>query len=86
MFFPNICEPSWQISVAQKMKTINYQLSSQKCLEEGWTLRPPSPLLDQEPEVEVFEPQPALPAWADDAGRVGSLIANSLILYSHQNP
>ena len=51
--------------VARQMKTINYQLSSQKCLEEGWTLRPPSPMLDQEADNDVFEPQPILPYWAE---------------------
>ncbi|XP_078312392.1 glutamate-rich protein 6-like isoform X11 [Crassostrea virginica] len=43
--------------VAQKMKTINYQLSSQKCLEEGWTVRPPSPLTQAE-EDDAFVPEP----------------------------
>ena len=53
------------ILVARQMKTINYCLSSQKCLEEGWTIRPPSPLMEGEQEAEVFEPQPVLPPWAD---------------------
>ena len=53
------------IAVARQMKTINYCLSSQKCLEEGWTIRPPSPLADTDQESEVFEPQPILPPWAD---------------------
>ncbi|XP_078312393.1 glutamate-rich protein 6-like isoform X12 [Crassostrea virginica] len=44
-------------SFAQKMKTINYQLSSQKCLEEGWTVRPPSPLTQAE-EDDAFVPEP----------------------------
>lgn len=43
------------------MKTINYQLSSQKCLEEGWTLRAPSPL-DLDDADEVFIPEPLNPA------------------------
>nr|XP_034328102.1 glutamate-rich protein 6 isoform X9 [Crassostrea gigas] len=43
--------------VAQKMKTINYQLSSQKCLEEGWTVRPPSPLTADEGD-DAFIPEP----------------------------
>ncbi|KAK3094856.1 hypothetical protein FSP39_007133 [Pinctada imbricata] len=45
------------LAVAQKMKTINYQLSSQKCLEEGWTIRPPSPLFPEE-EDDTFIPEP----------------------------
>ncbi|XP_052703749.1 glutamate-rich protein 6-like isoform X9 [Crassostrea angulata] len=44
-------------SFAQKMKTINYQLSSQKCLEEGWTVRPPSPLTADEGD-DAFIPEP----------------------------
>lgn len=44
-------------SFAQKMKTINYQLSSQKCLEEGWTVRPPSPLTADEGD-DAFVPEP----------------------------
>lgn len=39
------------------MKTINYQLSSQKCLEEGWTVRPPSPLTADEGD-DAFIPEP----------------------------
>lgn len=39
------------------MKTINYQLSSQKCLEEGWTLRAPSPLLPEDHD-DIFVPEP----------------------------
>ncbi|XP_065926252.1 glutamate-rich protein 6 isoform X4 [Magallana gigas] len=45
------------LAVAQKMKTINYQLSSQKCLEEGWTVRPPSPLTADEGD-DAFIPEP----------------------------
>ena len=56
-------------SVARQMKTINYQLSSQKCLEEGWTLRAPSPLLDDLGD-NVFEPEPLDPAMIAE-GRVG---------------
>ncbi|KAL8614577.1 hypothetical protein ACOMHN_060043 [Nucella lapillus] len=47
---------------SRQMKTINYQLSSQRCLEEGWTLRPPSPLEVDEAEAEVFMPEPLHPA------------------------
>ncbi|XP_053404796.1 glutamate-rich protein 6-like isoform X13 [Mercenaria mercenaria] len=46
--------------VARQMKTINYQLSSQKCLEEGWTLRAPSPLMDEDGD-DVFIPEPLHP-------------------------
>ena len=55
-------------TVARQMKTINYQLSSQKCLEEGWTLRAPSPLLDDIGD-NVFEPEPLDPAMIAE-GRV----------------
>ena len=51
------------------MKTINYQLSSQKCLEEGWTLRAPSPLMDDEGD-DVFIPEPLHPEMLAD-GKVG---------------
>ncbi|XP_069104748.1 glutamate-rich protein 6-like isoform X8 [Argopecten irradians] len=48
-------------SVARQMKTINYMLSSQRCLEEGWTIRAPSPLLPEEHE-DIFVPEPLNPA------------------------
>ncbi|XP_076435792.1 glutamate-rich protein 6-like isoform X7 [Babylonia areolata] len=47
---------------SRQMKTINYQLSSQRCLEEGWTLRPPSPLDAEDADTEVFVPEPLHPA------------------------
>ncbi|XP_069104742.1 glutamate-rich protein 6-like isoform X2 [Argopecten irradians] len=47
--------------VARQMKTINYMLSSQRCLEEGWTIRAPSPLLPEEHE-DIFVPEPLNPA------------------------
>ncbi|XP_070212882.1 glutamate-rich protein 6-like isoform X3 [Littorina saxatilis] len=47
---------------ARQMKTINYQLSSQRCLEEGWTIRPPSPLGMEDADMEVFVPEPLHPA------------------------
>lgn len=53
-------------AVARQMKTINYQLSSQKCLEEGWTLRAPSPLLDDDGD-DVFIPEPLNPDLVDEA-------------------
>ena len=37
------------------MKTINYQLSSMRCLEVGWTLRAPSPMTEQYEEVQTYE-------------------------------
>ena len=52
------------LTVARQMKTINFQLSSQKCLEEGWTLRPPSPMLDDNGDGDVFEPEPHQPPFA----------------------
>ena len=39
------------------MKTVSYQLSSMKCLDDGWTLRPPSPLLSNLGN-NVFEMKP----------------------------
>ncbi|XP_046378664.1 glutamate-rich protein 6-like isoform X3 [Haliotis rufescens] len=48
--------------VARQMKTINYQLSSQRCLEEGWTLRPPSPLNKEDEDIDIFMPEPLNPA------------------------
>ncbi|CAL1532000.1 unnamed protein product [Lymnaea stagnalis] len=50
------------IEVARQMKTINYQLSSQRCLEEGWTLRPPTPLDQDDADNEIFMPEPLHPA------------------------
>ncbi|XP_071839543.1 uncharacterized protein [Apostichopus japonicus] len=40
---------------ARQMKTINYTLSSQKCLDEGWTLRPETPD-DSSPPPLAYEP------------------------------
>lgn len=40
------------------MKTINFQLSSQKCIDEGYVIRPPSPLLDEESVANPFEVEP----------------------------
>ncbi|XP_046564668.1 glutamate-rich protein 6-like isoform X2 [Haliotis rubra] len=53
---------SYKDGVARQMKTINYQLSSQRCLEEGWTLRPPSPLNNEDEDIDVFIPEPLNPA------------------------
>ncbi len=66
------------------MKTINYCLSSQKCLEEGWTIRPPSPLMETEAEAEVFEPQPILPPWADPQ-KVRALFVNFTVHTFHSS-
>ncbi|CAD5122809.1 DgyrCDS11215 [Dimorphilus gyrociliatus] len=37
--------------------TINYQLSSEKCFERGWTLKPPSPILANDDEDDVWQPE-----------------------------
>ncbi|BFZ06616.1 hypothetical protein BsWGS_09655 [Bradybaena similaris] len=50
------------IEVARQMKTINYQLSSQRCLEQGWTLRAPSPMVTDDAESEMFVLEPLHPA------------------------
>ena len=44
------------VTVARQMRTINYMLSSQRCMDEGWTIRPPSPVLEDEPNSDIFEP------------------------------
>ena len=54
------------------MKTINYMLSSQKCLDEGWTLRPPTPFDERDIEPELFEPEPVLPGWPEAQDGVSS--------------
>ncbi|KAL5004375.1 hypothetical protein ScPMuIL_017831 [Solemya velum] len=46
-------------ALARQMKTINYSLSSNRCLDEGWTIRPPSPLQEEEIQ-DVFEAEPVL--------------------------
>ena len=43
---------------ARAMKTINFQLSSQKCIDEGYVIRPPSPLIDQEYVANPFQIEP----------------------------
>ncbi|XP_030837443.1 uncharacterized protein LOC764814 isoform X2 [Strongylocentrotus purpuratus] len=50
----------YALQVARQMKTINYSLSSQKCLDEGWTKRPPTP---EEPDHSkpVYVPEPTTP-------------------------
>ena len=58
--------------VTRQMKTINYQLSSQKCLDEGWTLRAPSPLAELDPDVDVFEPQPLLGQMDDVSSQIST--------------
>jgi hypothetical protein len=66
---------------ARQMKTINYQLSSQRCLEEGWTLRPPSPLELEDAETEIFVPEPLHPAMiASGVVRTPSLFVHRLLL------
>ena len=51
------------------MRTINYQLSSQKCLEDGWTILPQEPEPGME-EMECFEPQPILSLWDEGVSKV----------------
>ncbi|KAF6036386.1 ERICH6 [Bugula neritina] len=51
---------------ARAMKTINFQLSSQKCIDEGYVIRAPSPLLDQEVVANPFEIEPL--EWYTSAG------------------
>ena len=46
-------------SVARQFKTINYALSSEKCMDEGWTLKPESPEPPLEPAKEFFVQEPA---------------------------
>jgi len=46
------------ITDARAMKTINFQLSSQKCIDEGYVIRPPSALLDEQDMAEPFEIEP----------------------------
>lgn len=53
------------LSVARQVKTIKYQLSSQMCLNEGWTIRPPSPVLPDD-DNDVFTPEPLDPAMIAD--------------------
>ncbi|XP_064638839.1 uncharacterized protein LOC135494629 isoform X2 [Lineus longissimus] len=57
--------PTNFFSFARQMKTINYQLSSQRCLEEGWTVRIPSPLMEDDNEPNVFIAEP-LSEFGDD--------------------
>ncbi|CAK8690701.1 unnamed protein product [Clavelina lepadiformis] len=39
---------------ARQLKTVNYALSSEKCMEEGWTIRPVTPPSPVEPAKEFF--------------------------------
>lgn len=43
---------------ARQLKTVNYSLSSEKCMEEGWTIRPltPEPPQEAQPEIFVYDP------------------------------
>lgn len=54
------------------MKTIAYSLASTKCMEEGWTVRPPSPLQSdqenaQDPFIIEVNPLQLVCAWKHDA-------------------
>ncbi|XP_063430301.1 glutamate-rich protein 6-like isoform X8 [Mytilus trossulus] len=60
---PGVAPP--QPIVARQVKTIKYQLSSQMCLNEGWTIRPPSPVLPDD-DNDVFTPEPLDPAMIAD--------------------
>ncbi|CAG2227560.1 unnamed protein product [Mytilus edulis] len=53
------------MNFARQVKTIKYQLSSQMCLNEGWTIRPPSPVLPDD-DNDVFTPEPLDPAMIAD--------------------
>ena len=46
---------------ARQIKTINYQLSSKRCLDEGWTLRCPSSLDMENEEAAAFAPDSTCP-------------------------
>ena len=39
---------------ARALKTVNYALSSEKCLEEGWTIKPVSPPPTPQPALQYF--------------------------------
>lgn len=38
-------------TLTRQMKTITYSLASTKCMEEGWTVRPPSPSLTDDEQI-----------------------------------
>ncbi|XP_041356593.1 glutamate-rich protein 6-like isoform X2 [Gigantopelta aegis] len=65
------------MDVTRQMKTINYQLSSQRCLDEGWTLRCPTPLMEEEEVCEVFIPEPLIES--------GKLVDRPLIQKYYEN-
>ncbi|PAA69808.1 hypothetical protein BOX15_Mlig030731g1 [Macrostomum lignano] len=46
---------SVEADMGRQMRTINYSLSSMRCLEEGWTLRAPSPLGDGVSEWQIYD-------------------------------
>ncbi|XP_071949533.1 glutamate-rich protein 6-like [Antedon mediterranea] len=46
---------------ARQMKTINYSLSSQKYIDDGWTLRPATADSDESKTPDIFEPEPIDP-------------------------
>uniref|UniRef100_H2YLH1 FAM194 C-terminal domain-containing protein n=1 Tax=Ciona savignyi TaxID=51511 RepID=H2YLH1_CIOSA len=39
---------------ARQLKTVNYSLSSEKCMEEGWTIRPVTPPPAEESVTELY--------------------------------
>jgi hypothetical protein len=69
------------VAVARQMKTVNYMLSSQKCLEEGWTIRPPTPINAEDEEPEVFEPEPV-----DPMARVSVQCCSQMLKYPSHLP
>ncbi|XP_033124651.1 glutamate-rich protein 6-like isoform X2 [Anneissia japonica] len=52
----------YALQVARQMKTINYSLSSQKYIDDGWTLRPSTPSDDELKTPDVYEPEPVIPS------------------------
>ncbi|XP_078612357.1 glutamate-rich protein 6-like isoform X2 [Branchiostoma floridae x Branchiostoma japonicum] len=59
---------------ARQMKTINYQLSSQKCMDEGWTIRPSSPMEELPPPEEIFCPGPIENTLAQKKNELGLIM------------
>ena len=52
------CEFTIYVIVTRQMKTIQYALSSPKCMDEGWTIKPATPPPEEPPpEEEKFQIQ-----------------------------
>jgi len=45
--------------VARQLKTINYSLSSEKCMDDGWTIKPETPEPPVEPAKQFFVQEPS---------------------------